>query len=640
MEDIMDTMYYREKLLLELSEKYTSEERVIAEISTLTAELSLPKGTEHFMSDIHGEYEAFSHICRNASGVIKRKIDSLFSSDMSEEERAELATLIYYPKEKTAELGEKLDVHMTLMRMIRLLDVICEKYTYSTVRARVESASSDYAELILDLIFTHRADSAQRDAIVRTVTRIHGSRSLIIALSRAVRALVIDRWHIVGDIFDRGARADIIMDELMRMPSIDVEWGNHDVLWLGAAAGSGACIATAISNSLSYGNIDFLERGYGISLSPLAEFAEKHYSECDVEAFMPKVSSQMSVLYADAHKIAKMNKAISIIRYKLEGEIIHRHPEYLMDDRIMLERIDYSSGRIDIEGKAYALCDSCFPTVDKDEPLRLTDGERDLLAYLVSAFSESEKLKKHARFLLSVGGMYKIYNRNLCFHGCIPLDESGELLALEACEGLRGRALMDACELRVRSAFAGGREHLDFIWFLWCGRNSPLCAREKITTFERQLVTDESTHTERKNPYYNIWGSGEIAIKILNEFSLPHHSHIINGHIPVKQGENPIKADGRLIVIDGGFSSGFHKSSAAAGYTLIYNADGMRLAAHEPFSGKDKAVIENRDIHSDIWVFEQKSQKILVRDLDAGDSIRSRITDLIELLEVYRTRTL
>ncbi|MBQ7386788.1 MAG: fructose-bisphosphatase class III [Clostridia bacterium] len=629
-------MYYREKLLCELSKKYKSEESVIAEIARLSSELSLSKGTEHFMSDIHGEYEAFSHICRNASGVIRRKIDMLFSHEMNDDERAELASLIYYPKEKLARRDDSFDAHTTIIKIIKLLSVICEKYTQDTVRERIKSECQDYAELIFELIFTHRQGDETRETLIRAITRLGGTNSFIVALSRAVRALVIDRWHIVGDIFDRGARADIVIDELMRMPSVDIEWGNHDVLWLGASAGSPACIATAISNSLSYGNIELLERGYGISLSPLMQLADKYYSESEADAFMPRANQKSDAVYADRGLIARMNKAISIIRYKLEGALIHRHPEYLMQDRIMLERVDFSRCEIDIDGKKYALSERFFPTVDADSPLKLNLDEQLLVNHLVGAFSESDRLKRQAKFLLSVGGMYKIYNRNLLFHGCIPLDEGGDFLALDAAGGLSGRALMDECESRVRSAFSGDEEALDFTWFLWCGRNSPLSARERITSFERQLVSDKSTYTEKKNPYYKVWNSRELAVKILNEFSLPPHSHIINGHIPVKRGENPIKADGRVIVIDGGFSAGFHCDTAAAGYTLIYNADGMRLAAHKAFPGKERAILENRDIHSDIWVFEKKSRKISVRELDAGDDIRARITDLIELLELYR----
>ncbi len=627
---------YREKLLSLLSQKYENEASIISEISNLSLKLSLPKGTEHFMSDLHGEYEAFSHICRNASGVIKRKIDALFAGEMSENERAELSTLIYYPEEKLTQSGGELANEQTVIRILRLLSMICEKYDYSTVNERITSVSPDYSSLILELIFSQDSDSSRRDNIIRTVKRLGGTAEFITALSRAVRALVIDRWHIVGDIFDRGARADIILDELRLMPSVDIEWGNHDALWLGAAAGSPVCIVTAIANSLAYGNTTILERGYGISLHLLSELSEKYYRDSDVSAFMPKTGSDTNAAYTDTRRIAEMSKAINIIRYKLEGEVIHRHPEYLMDERIMLERIDFSSGEIEIDGKKYAICDTFFPTVDKASPLKLNPDEQALLDYLTTAFSESERLKKHARFLLNVGGMYKIYNRNLMFHGCIPLNENGEFARLAVCSGLSGKALMDECERRVRAAFSGESAERDFLWFLWCGKNSPLCAREKITSFERQFISDEQTHKEKKNPYYMIWGSSELAIKILDEFSLPHHSHIINGHIPVKRGENPIKADGRLIVIDGGFSSGFHSGGAAAGYTLIYNADGMRLAAHEPFSGKEKATQENRDIHSHISVFEEKSRKILVRELDEGDNIRSSIADLLELLELYR----
>ncbi len=641
------------KYLAELAKSYPNRAAVSGEIINLNAILNLPKGTEHFMSDIHGEHEAFLHIRRNASGVIRKKVDQLFSRTITAFERAELATLIYYPEEKLDEMRDRLDdlsdwYTVTLMRLLEICKLVSSKYTRSKVRKRLKKTSGGF-DYIIDELLNNDGTSENKvgyyENIISTVVEIGSAETLIIAVSSAIKALIIDHLHIVGDIFDRGPRADIILDELMKEDSLDIQWGNHDVLWMSAAAGSRTAIATVLNNSITYKNLDVIEIGYGISLRPLSLFATEVYRESDVSGFMPKGEAYYGFSVQDDDLlIARMHKAISIIQFKLEGQTIKRNPEFCMNDRLLLDKINYERCTVTIGEREYPMRDCDFPTVDPTDPYALTEREAAVMQYLKNAFMRSEKLQRHASFLYEKGEMYTVFNRNLLFHGAIPLSDDGSFMAFPAAGGRSGKALMDYCDKMARQAYFakdGTPAKLaakDFMWFLWCGKDSPLCARKKIATFERLLVDDESTWEEPKNKYYHCWDDEGTATRILEEFGLGGvGSHIINGHIPIKynKGETPIKANGKLIVIDGGFCRAYQTTTGIAGYTLIYNAEGIRISAHEPFSGKYDAIKNNRDIVSDTVVFEHAAHKIRVRDTDGGKAIQRKIEDLTMLLSAY-----
>ena len=654
-EGIMQGFVENEKYLLELAKSYPSRSSVLSEIINLNAILNLPKGTEHFMSDIHGEYEAYLHIRRSASGAIRRKVDALFSKSITASERAELATLIYYPEEKLDGIKERTEdikdwYAITLERLLSLCRYVGSKYTRTKINRCLERVAGGFEHVIDELLNNGNEEKNKiryYDSIIETIIDTGAAEELIIAICSAIKGLVIDHLHIVGDIFDRGARADIILDELMKETSIDVQWGNHDVLWMGAAAGSRTCIATVLNNSITYKNLDVVEIGYGISLRPLALFANEQYAASDVSGYMPKGNTDGDFLkHDDDTLIARMHKAISVIQFKLEGQTILRNPSFKMDDRLLLERIDFDSKTVNIEGKEYPLRDTDFPTVDRSNPYALTEAEASVMHYLKNAFMRSEKLQRHVAFLFEKGEMYTILNKNLLFHGCIPLDKDGEFIKFECAGGLSGRAFMDWCDRTARQGFFakdGTKERQfgkDFLWFLWCGKNSPLCAREKITTFERLYVEDQSTWVEPKNTYYTSWNDERIADKILAEFSLGGRgSHIVNGHIPIKsrKGEAPVKANGKLIVIDGGFCQAYQSTTGIGGYTLIYNAEGIRISAHEPFKGRANAIMNNVDIISDTVVFEPSAEKILVKDTDQGLEIQRRIDDLALLGKAYES---
>lgn len=641
------------KYLLELGRRYPTRKAVEEEIIKLSAILNLPKGTEHFLSDIHGEHEAFLHIRRNASGAIRRKVDLLFGDVMSEGERAELATLIYYPEEKLTELREGGVINdgwyaLTIERMVQICKAVSAKYTRSKVEQRLKSSAAGYEHIIDELMSSdneekHKANYYEN--IIKTIIRLDSADRFISALAEGIKTLVVEHLHIVGDIFDRGPRADIIMDELEREESLDIQWGNHDILWMSAASGSRTAIATVINNSMTYKNLDVIEIGYGISLRPLALFANEVYRSSDVSIFMPKGNFGGDAFGGDDDlMIARMHKAISIIQHKLEGQVITRHPEFHMEDRLLLDKIDVKRGTVKIGDKEYPLRDRDFPTLDSKNPYKLTDGEAEVMKYLKHAFMRSEKLQRHIKLLFRKGGMYTVYNRNLLFHGCIPLNEDGSFMALDAFDGKSGRALMDTADKAARRGFFAKEGSLDrqngkdILWFLWCGKDSPLCARKKIATFERQYIADDSTWVEPKNTYYDSWNNKRIADRILKEFGLGGvGSHIINGHIPIKskKGEAPLKAGGKLIVIDGGFCKAYHSQTGIGGYTLIYSSDGMRLCAHGSFTGYADAIKNNADIISDTVIFNQANTKIRIRDTDLGAQIRDKIADLMMLLSEY-----
>ena len=618
----------RMKFLRLLSEKYPTRQQVCTEIINLQAILNLPKGTEHFMSDLHGEYEAFFHILNNSAGVIREKVDMAFEEVLTARERSSLCTLIYYPQEKLRRIREEGRnteewYRFVLQKLIDLAKLLSSKYTRSKVR---KAMPSEYSYILDELLHAQPDEDNNQlvyhSKIIDTLLRLEEGDDFIIALSSLIKRLAADHLHIVGDIFDRGERPDAILNMLMDHHSLDIEWGNHDILWMGAACGSQACIAAVVRNCLSYNNISVLEQGYGISLRPLVLFAEKMYDE------------------EDPNKAAK--KAISIILFKLEGQIIRRNPEYQMEDRLLLDKVDYENACIELDGKSYPLKEKHFPTVDRDDPYKLSQAEREIMDELEKLFLESEQLQRHVEFLYSHGSMYQVFNGNLLFHGCVPLDEDGALKAIHL-EGriYQGRSYMDYADMAARRAFFNEdppQRYLDFMWYLWCGSNSPLSGRV-VKTFERTFIEDKSTWEEPKNPYYEYQSSEPVCRMLLREFGLySENSHIINGHTPVhvNQGENPLKAHGRLIVIDGGFCKAYQKTTGIAGYTLIFNSHGMRLKSHQPFSGMEAALEENMDIDSESQQVVTFPKRVMVADTDTGERLKEQIADLEDLLTAYR----
>ncbi len=618
----------RIKFLRLLSEKYRSRQQVCTEIINLQAILNLPKGTEHFMSDLHGEYEAFSHILNNSAGVIREKVDMLFEGTLTPRERSSLCTLIYYPEEKLEKINEEGRnteewYRFVLQNLIDLAKMLSSKYTRSKVR---KAMPSEYS-YILDELLHAQADEdnnqfVYHQKIIDTLLKLGEGDDFIIALSSLIKRLAVDHLHIVGDIFDRGERPDAILNMLMQHHSLDIEWGNHDILWMGAACGSQACIAAVVRNCLSYNNISVLEQGYGISLRPLVLFAEKMYDE------------------TDPNKAAK--KAISIILFKLEGQIIRRNPDYGMQERLLLDKVSFDDATIEIDGVVHELKEKRFPTINRMDPYALDPAEREIMDELEKLFRESEQLQRHVTFLYNHGSMYRKFNGNLLFHGCVPLDEDGNLKALHFGGRIyQGKSYMDYADSIARRAYFSDdrtQKELDFMWYLWCGSNSPLSGRV-VKTFERTFLSDESTWKEPKNPYYRYQDSEPVCRMLLREFGLySENSHIINGHTPihVMEGENPLKANGRLIVIDGGFCKAYQKTTGIAGYTLIFNSHGMRLKSHQPFSGMEAALSENLDIDSQSQQVATLDKRLMVADTDTGEMLKEQIADLEDLLTAYR----
>ncbi len=635
-----------------LSRQYPNVQAASSEIINLQAILNLPKGTEHFMSDLHGEYEAFLHIMNNASGAVREKVDILFQNMVTSEERAQLATLIYYPEEKLEEIASQVeDINewhkITLNRLIEICRLASSKYTRSKVR---KALPKEYAYIIDELLNTNYEVHNKKEYyenIISTIIATDQAENFIINMCRVIKKLVVDHLHIVGDIFDRGPRADIIMDSLIGHHSVDIQWGNHDVLWMGAATGSRTCIATVLNNSITYNNLEVIETGYGISLRPLALFANEIYADCDTSCFKTKHIGGGSYSDKENGLGARMHKAIAVILFKLEGQTILRNPSFRMQDRLLLDKIDFEKGTIRLGDTEYPLLDRDFPTILPSAPYELSKEEAELMDQLKYSFLRSEKLQRHIKFLYSKGGLYKCYNGNLLFHGCIPMDSEGNFLKFSiGCKELSGRAFLDHAESVARQGYyakPGTPEKQfgkDFLWFLWCGRNSPLFGRDHIATLERRLVADESTWAEPKNPYYSYYNDEEVCERILKEFGLEGpHCHIINGHVPVKSkdGENPVKAHGRLIVIDGGFCRAYQPTTGIAGYTLIYNSWGIRISAHEPFSGVQNAIRNNKDIFSTSVIFDRMESRIRINETDNGALLQQRIDDLKWLLLAYKT---
>lgn len=642
----------REELhfLEQLAELYPTISKASSEIINLQAILNLPKGTEHFLSDIHGEYEAFSHVLRNGSGAVRKKIDDVFGHTLSTSDKSGLATLIYYPREKM-ELVKKTEKDMenwykvTLYRLIEVCKTVSSKYTRSKVR---KALPKDYAYVIEELI-TEKPEVLNKEAyyesIVNTVVELGRAEQFIVVLSELIQQLVVDHLHILGDIYDRGAGAHLIMDKLCKYHSLDIQWGNHDIIWMGAAAGQMACVATVIRNSIRYGNLDTLEEGYGINLLPLATFAMDAYKDDPCKNFVFKVAPS-GTNDNESELIRKMHKAIAIIRFKLEGQLILKWPEYGMRNRLLLDKINYDKQTIMIDGKEYHMKDTNFPTIDPKNPYELSEGEMEVMNRLRSSFIHCDKLQKHVQLLLKKGSMYKVYNGNLLYHGCVPMNEDGTFKEVNIYGKMySGKALFDVLESYVRKAFFSKdlkerEKGADIIWYVWTAPDSPLYGRAKMATFERYFVDEEFLKEETKNAYYKLIDSPEIAEKVLAEFGLTgERVHIINGHVPVyrTKGENPIKANGKVIVIDGGFSKAYRRRTGIAGYTLIYNSYGLTLTAHEPFVTPEVAVSEEIDIVSKREAVEYMDKRILVGDTDVGKKMKVRIGEIKLLIEAYQS---
>ena len=635
------------KYLERLSELYPTISAASTEIINLQSILNLPKGTEHFLIDIHGEYEAFFHVLKNGSGSVRRKIDEVFGNTLSNKDKRSLATLIYYPKEKLKLIGKEEEnmedwYKITLYRLIAISKHTAEKYTRSKVR---KALPPDFAYVIEELI-TEKAEITDKESyyneIVNTIIRLDRAEAFIIALSRLIQRLTVDHLHIIGDIFDRGPGPHIIMDKLLTYHSVDIQWGNHDVVWMGAAAGQRACIANVIRICARYANLDILEDGYGINLLPLAMFANQVYADDPCDCF--KLHGKPEYTSAEVETDVKMHKAISIIQFKLEGQIIQENPEFELEDRRLLHRINPEKGTVMLDGKEYALLDTNFPTIDWNDPYKLTAEEEDIMDRLEKAFLGCEKLQEHVRFLLTKGGLYKVYNSNLLYHGCVPLDEKGNFKeVLLYGKTYSGKALYEKLDSYIRKGFfAINKEEKErgknIMWYIWLHKNSPLFGKDKMATFERYFLSEPETHAEKKNPYYSMLDNEKVIDSILVEFGLSaEDSHIINGHVPVKKGERPVKCNGKVFVIDGGLSKAYQKETGIAGYTLIYNSYGLILVAHNPFESAEQAILNESDIHSESMTVQRNLYRETVGDTDAGKEMEETIRDLERLLEAYRS---
>lgn len=632
-----------------LAEQYPTIQAASTAIIRKTSQLSLPKGTEHFVSDIHGEYEAFQHVLRNGSGSLRRRIFEQFADDLGEEACRNLATLIYYPQRKLSLVTPTLEdpkawYHQTLLHLI----AVCRMYAAKYPRTQVEQYLPDYYDSIIEELLFEKETMPNRsmyyNTLLESIIETGSAEALIIALAELIKTLSIAQLHVIGDVYDRGPGAHLIMDLLLDYHDVDIQWGNHDIVWMGAAAGSEACVANVVRLSLRYANMETLEDGYGISLLPLASLALDLYGDHACEQFIPKDTSELTEY--EQHLMACMHKAVSIIQFKLEGQIIQRRPHYHMEDRLLLDKIDLDRGTVCVNGQHYDLLDTHFPTLDPDNPYTLTEREANVVRRLRLSFQNSKWLQRHVRFLFNKGSMYLVYNGNLMYHGCIPMTEDGEFMPFEVDgEAYAAREFMDRVERLARQGYFSTDPEAklygqDAMWYLWSGAQSPLFGKAKMATFERYFIADKSTHKETRNAYYAYRDDEATACKILEEFGLnPQAGHIINGHVPVKvkEGESPVKAGGKLLVIDGGFAEAYHERTGIAGYTLVFNSYGLLLAAHQPFESIQKAVEEELDIDSRTEILEQNRHRIRVRDTDGGRVIQKQIDDLRDLLSAYRT---
>ena len=640
-----------DKYLNQLSKTYKNIQEVSEEIINLQAILNLPKGTELFLSDIHGEYEAFIHILNNGSGIIKSKIESIFDKTLTEEDRKDLATLIYYPEEKLNLIKKsKTNINewykIILYRLIQVTKAVSSKYT----RSKVRKAMPKGFDYIIDELLHLQGDDGNKELyynqIIDSIIDLNRADNFIVAISELIKRMAIDHLHIVGDIYDRGPGAPIIMDKLMTFHSLDIEWGNHDILWMGAASGNEACIANVIRICSRYDNLATLEEGYGINIRPLSIFATEVYKDDSCKPFLPRNKEVSKYSNTDKIVLSKIQKAMAIIQFKLEGQLIKKHPEYKMKDRLLLDKIDVEKGTVKIDGKEYKLIDSKFPTIDKKNPYKLTDEEAEIIERLKHSFMRSEKLNKHINFLYAKGHIYKKFNSNLLFHGCIPMKENGDFDTVELLgKSLKGKELLDYIETIAHRAYFGEPSEetenaKDLMWYFWGGPKSPLFGKDKTATFERYFLEEKELHKENKNPYYTLINDEKICDKILENFELYTNgeSHIINGHMPVKakDGENPVKANGKLIIIDGGFAKAYQSTTGIAGYTLTYNSHGLVLAMNEPFESKCKAIEEGLDIKTQTILKENILNRKRVADTDIGQKLIEEVEDLKQLLFAYR----
>ncbi len=645
----------KDRRILELlAQNFPNVQAASTEIINLEAILNLPKGTEHFVADLHGEYEAFRHILKNASGNIKRKVIEIFGTTMRDSEIRELCTLIYYPRPKleiVKEQEEDLDnfYQITLNQLVKVCRAVSAKYTRSKVRKALPKA---FAYIIEELLH-ETPDDTKKQAyfrrIVETIIETGQADEFIVTLCNVIQRLSIDQLHILGDIYDRGPGAHLIMELLSDYPNFDIQWGNHDILWMGAAAGNVQCIFNVIRIALRYANMTTLDEGYGINLVPLVTYALDTYGEDACECFEPKIETADDVIHSEKTKkiIAQMHKAVAVLQFKLEGNLIKEHPEWGMDSRLLLEKIDYDRMTISIEGKEYELKDKNLPTVDPEDPYRLTGEEKELVSRLQHSFMVSEKLQQHIRVMLQRGGMYGVYNGNLVYHASMPLNADGTLKdVMVKGEPYHGKALMKEINHMVHSAFSRHNDEedrkyaIDYFWYLWCGPSSPLFDKSRMTTFERYFIADKSVHAEQKGHYYALREDERICDMILDEFGVTGpHRHIINGHVPVRasHGENPIKANGKLMVIDGGFAKAYHNTTGIAGYTLVFHSRGFELVQHEPFTSAENAIVNGTDIVSTNQIVEMSAHRMRVRDTDKGRELQEQIDELMELLYAYRS---
>lgn len=622
------------------------------EIINLQAILNLPKGTEHFLADLHGEYKAFQHVLKNASGNIKRKVNEIFGNELRESEKRELCALIYYPEEKLElvkdsepELNDW--YHITIHQLVRVCRDVSSKYTRSKVR---KSLPDDFSYIIQELLH-ERSDDVDKAAyvsvIIDTIVSTGRADDFIITISYVIQRLAIDLLHILGDVYDRGPGAHIIMDTLSKYHNWDIQWGNHDILWMGACAGNDACICNVIRMSLRYANLITLEEGYGINLVPLATFAMEHYKDDPCEEFMPKTSGGSDIDDKTRRLTALMHKAISVMQFKVEAALIKRHPEWQMQDRILLNCVDYANAMCRINGVDYPMKSCCFPTIDPNDPCKLTDDERTLMDRLRYSFTINEKLHRHIRMLLTHGSLYTIINDNLLFHASVPLNDDGSLKEVELSpeKFYKGRELMDRTDQLLRSAFQAGTDKaekafaVDYFLYMWCGRDSVLFDKSKMATFERYFLTDKALHKELKGNYFELREKEEVCDFIMDSFGVTgSNRHIINGHVPIHaaSGENPIKANGKLMVIDGGFSQAYHAETGIAGYTLVYHSRGFQLVQHEPFTSTEDAILRGSDIKSTTQIVEMSAHRMLVADTDIGRELKKQIAELEKLLYAYR----
>ncbi len=635
-----------------LSQSFPNVSSASTEIINLEAILNLPKGTEHFVADLHGEYEAFDHILRNASGNIKRKVTEVFGTSVRESEIKQLCSLIYYPERKLqiirASETDLNDFYMvTLHQLVKVCQTVSSKYTRSKVR---KALPKEFAYIIEELLHESPSDDDKQayfNKIIETIISTGQADAFIVALCYVIQKLSIDQLHILGDIYDRGPGAHLIMDMLCHYNSFDIQWGNHDALWMGAAAGNDCCIANVLRISLRYGNMATLEEGYGINLVPLATFAMETYGDDQCKDFGPHLDPDDTTYSEKTRRLlAKMHKAISIIQFKLEGQMISSHPEWGMEDRRMLDKIDLERGVTVIDGKEYEMRDAFFPTLDPSDPFKLSAEEEDLVDKLHHSFRVSSRLQKHIKCLFTNGCMYGIYNSNLLFHASMPLNADGTLKEVDVYgKKYKGRELFHHIGMLMRSAFNDDTDPVDkkyakdYYWYLWCGPDSPLFDKSKMATFERYFLTDPSTYKEEKGYYFQLRNDEKICDMILDAFGVEgEHRHIINGHVPVRaaRGESPIRANGKLMVIDGGFAKAYHRETGIAGYTLVYHSRGFVLVQHEQFTSKEDAIINGTDIVSTTQIVELSSHRMRVRDTDRGKDLKDQISELTELLYAYR----